>query len=61
MFFMRWRVDDLVFARALMGTSLVFFIVYMAISNGLPQLIAETLSRVRKQEIYHPIARLCLC
>ena len=52
-------MDNLTFARALMGISLAFHIVYTAIGIGLPfmLMIAEGLALFRKQEIYHQIAR----
>ncbi len=52
-------MDTLIFARALMGTSLAFHIVYTAIGIGLPLmlLIAEGLSLTGRGEVYHAIAR----
>ncbi|MFB3817973.1 MAG: cytochrome ubiquinol oxidase subunit I [Candidatus Methylomirabilales bacterium] len=52
-------MDTLLYARALMGVSLGFHILYAALGIGLPLMImiAEGLALVRGQEIYHEMAR----
>ena len=50
---------NVLFARALMGASLGFHIIYAAIGVGLPfmLMLAEGLALYRGQEVYHEIAR----
>ncbi|MFA5514687.1 MAG: cytochrome ubiquinol oxidase subunit I [Desulfuromonadales bacterium] len=52
-------MDDLLAARALMGVSLGFHILYATIGVGLPFLLmlAEGLSFWKKEELYHEMAR----
>ena len=52
-------METLLFARALMGVSLAFHIIYAAIGVGLPfmLMLAEGLALFRGQEIYHEMAR----
>ncbi len=52
-------MDDLLAARALMGVSLGFHIIYATIGVGLPFLLmlAEGISFWKKEELYHEMAR----